>query len=128
MGDIQTDERDQNRCAAENPLEMRDGGLRRVRAEYGSKKRAKAAQAFSKSDPAATNREQGQNHERAEHRPGALMRMRIVRTHLTEEGHVPQPEHVKRSEQRSDETDEPQNLAARALDKGRVENRVFREE
>src|SRR5882724_8499338 len=86
-------------------------------------------------DPSADGGENGKDHQRGEHRPRALVdasvtvrvilrRVVIVsRTMccgvgwimadwyaaLTEEGHEPQPEHVKGGHEGGDDTDQPQN-------------------
>ncbi len=54
--------------------------------------------------------------------------MRIVRPELTEEGEVPQAEHVEGGEQSGYETDKPEDRPRRRGEKGLVENRVFAEE
>ena len=56
------------------------------------------------------------------------MGMRIGRPELTEEGEVPQPEHVEGGEQRGHQADEPQDRSRSRRKKGLVENCVLAEE
>src|SRR5271170_574595 len=106
-------------------------------------------------DKSADYGEDGEDHERAKHHPGALMnavstrrlglkhKLRVrsgvdgcpllgefvrLSAALTEESEIPQPEHVKRGKARSDPSDEPEEFATMRPDERLVENFVLAEE
>ena len=64
----------------------------------GSDKLVAAAERFRNADPATGNRQNGEQDERGQHRPRALMGV-VFAAALVKEGQVPKAEHVERSQQ-----------------------------
>jgi hypothetical protein len=67
-----------------------------------------AAERLGNADPASGERKHGQQDERNQHGPGALVGVRVG-VRLAEEGEVPEPEHVEGGEQSGHQAYEPQD-------------------